>query len=249
MNQINQLPFPLEVKPLMGSQDVVFNFESGKRRSGMEFLASDLIKEIHAGIIKTLILSTIFLFISSRSFSQAKTESLNYEIVVLGMKIGTMMAQKITEKDSLQYKVDSQVKFWFFGNVELKFNTLTHFSGGNLIKARSSSKTNRGDFSSKIDWKGYYYAVDASSYEYENKKPLKGPLVWSSTKLFFHEPSDREIFLSEVYGVTGPIKKIGPGAYEITVDGNPNRYFYTNGKLEKIILENPIKNYQVRLVK
>ena len=191
----------------------------------------------------------LILFVSQHGFSQAKTESAKYEIVVLGMKIGTMVAQKLSHSDSLLYKVDSQVKFWFFGNVELKFNTRSHFLGGKLVKARSDSKTNRGDFSSKIDWKGTHYAVNAASYEYENEKPLKGPFAWSSAKMFFHEPTDREIFLSEVYGVTGPIKKIGPGAYEITVDGNTNRYYYQGGKLEKIILENAIKNYQVRLIK
>lgn len=191
----------------------------------------------------------MILFIYQQGFSQVKNESSKYEIVVLGMKIGTMEAQKVNHLDSLLYKVDSQVKFWFFGNVELKFNTRTHFLGGKLVKARSDSKTNRGNFSSKIDWKGTHYAVNAASYEYENEKPLKGPFAWSSAKMFFHEPSDREIFLSEVYGVTGPIKKIGPGAYEITVDGNTNRYYYKEGKLEKIILENAIKNYQVRLIK
>jgi hypothetical protein len=187
-------------------------------------------------------------FLSQNLFSQSNQQSANYEIVVLGMRIGTMKAQKINQLDSVIYKVDSQVKFWFFGNVELKFNTRSHFLAGKLVKARSDSKTNRGDFASRIDWKGTHYAVNAESYEYENGKPLKGPLIWSSTKMFFHEPTDREVFLSEVYGVTGPIKKIGPGAYEITVDGNTNRYYYEGGKLEKIVLENPIKNYQVRLI-
>lgn len=197
---------------------------------------------------RIIVILGLLLSLSHLGFSQT-AESAKYEIVVLGMKIGTMTAQKLNQSDSLLYKVDSQVKFWFFGNVELKFNTRSHFLGGKLVKARSDSKTNRGDFSSKIDWKGSHYAVNAASYEYENAKPLKGPLAWSSTKMFFHEPSDKEVFLSEVYGVTGPIKKIGPGAYEITVDGNTNRYYYVGGKLEKIVLENAIKNYQVRLIK
>lgn len=205
-------------------------------------------EEAAAKIKKITVTVGLMLFLFQPGFAQT-TESAKYEIIVLGMKIGTMVAQKVNHSDSLLYKVDSQVKFWFFGNVELKFNTRAHFLSGKLVKARSDSKTNRGDFSSKIDWKGTYYAVDAASYEYENAKPLKGPLAWSSTKMFFHEPTDRDVFLSEVYGVTGPIKKIGPGAYEITVDGNTNRYYYVGGKLEKIILENAIKNYQVRLIK
>jgi len=207
-----------------------------------------MMEEAVANMRRITVILGLLLSLSHLGFSQT-TESAKYEIVVLGMKIGTMTAQKLNQSDSLLYKVDSQVKFWFFGNVELKFNTRSHFLGGKLVKARSDSKTNRGDFSSKIDWKGNHYAVNAASYEYQNAKPLKGPLTWSSTKMFFHEPSDKEIFLSEVYGVTGPIKKIGPGAYEITVDGNTNRYYYVGGKLEKIVLENAIKNYQVRLIK
>ncbi len=202
-----------------------------------------------SGYLKVSALVCVFLLLTVRAMSQTKTESLNYEIVVLGVKIGTMMAQKVTLPDSLFYQVDSQVKFWFFGKVELKFNTKTHFLGGKLVKSRSDSKTNRGNFSSKVDWKGTHYAVNATSYEYENQKPLQGPLAWSSAKLLFHEPTEKELFLSEVYGVTGPIKKIGPGTYEITVNGNTNEYYYTAGRLEKIVIENSIKNYQVRLVK
>jgi hypothetical protein len=197
---------------------------------------------------KIFIASMLLLAFSFNSHSQTKKESLNYEIVVLGMKIGTMKAQKVNASDSLLYQVDSQVKFWFFGTVELQFKTRTHYLNGKLVKARSDSKTNRGNFSSRVDWKGTYYAVDAASYEYENKKPLKGPLGWSSTRIFFHEPADGDVFLSEVYGVTGPIRKVGPGSYEITVNGNTNRYYYSGGKLEKIVVENAIKNYQVRLV-
>jgi hypothetical protein len=191
----------------------------------------------------------IFLGLSTSCFSQAKSEIKNYEIVILGMKVGNMVANKVSDSDSLLYKVDSQVKFWFFGTVELKFKTISHFIGGKLIKARSDSKTNRGDFSSKIDWNGNSYSVKALSYEYENSKPLKGPLSWCSTKMFFHEPTDKELFVSEVYGVSGSIKKIENGVYELELDGKRNRYYYQSGVLEKIVIENPIKNYQVRLVK
>jgi hypothetical protein len=57
------------------------------------------------------------------------------------------------------------------------------------------------------------------------------------------------VFLSEVYGVSAPIKKISPGVYEIEVEGNTNQYHYQAGKLEKIVVESPIKNYKVMRVK
>lgn len=181
--------------------------------------------------------------------AQSTKETAAFEIVVLGLKIGSLTAQKTSDADSLVYSVDSRVKFWFFGDVDLKFLTRSHFKGGKILKTYSESKTNRGFFDSKVNWTGAQYQVDSKSYKYANRTSLKGPLSWCSTKLFFHEPSGQELFLSEVYGVSSPIKKISPSVYEIEVEGNTNQYHYKSGKLVKIVVESPIKNYQVRRVK
>jgi len=192
----------------------------------------------------------IFLWMAvSLGYAQTSKETASFEIVVLGLKIGTLTAQKTSGADSLLYSVDSRVKFWFFGDVDLKFLTRSHFKGGKILKTFSESKTNRGFFDSKVNWTGAQYQVDSKSYKYANRTSLKGPLSWCSSKLFFHEPSGQELFLSEVYGVSAPIKKIGPSVYEIEVEGNTNQYHYKSGKLEKIVVESPIKNYQVRRVK
>ena len=192
----------------------------------------------------------IFLWMPvSLGYAQATKETASFEIVVLGLKIGSLTAQKTATSDSLLYSVDSRVKFWFFGDVDLKFLTRSHFKGGKILKTYSESKTNRGYFDSKVNWTGAQYQVDSKSYKYANRTPLKGPVLWCSSKLFFQEPSGQEVFLSEVYGVTAPIKKIGAGVYEIEVEGNTNQYHYKGGKLEKIVVESPIKNYKVVRVK
>jgi len=185
----------------------------------------------------------------SVGYAQATKETASFEIVVLGLKIGNLTAQKTAGADSVRYSVDSRVKFWFFGDVDLQFLTRSHFKGGKILKTYSESKTNRGNFDSKVNWAGTQYQVDAKSYKYANRAPLKGPVTWCSSKLFFQEPSGNEVFLSEVYGVSSPIKKIGAGVYEIEVEGNTNQYHYKAGKLEKIVVESPIKDYQVRRVK
>ncbi|MEY3649295.1 MAG: hypothetical protein RLZ13_2180 [Bacteroidota bacterium] len=185
----------------------------------------------------------------SLGYAQATKETASFEIVVLGLKIGNLTAQKTAGADSVRYSVDSRVKFWFFGDVDLQFLTRSHFKGGKILKTYSESKTNRGVFDSKVNWTGALYQVDAKSYKYANRTSLKGPLSWCSTKLFFQEPSGQELFLSEVYGISAPIKKISPGVYEIEVEGNTNQYHYKGGKLEKIVVESPIKDYQVRRVK
>ena len=192
----------------------------------------------------------IFLWMGvSLGHAQTTKETASFEIVVLGLKIGTLTAQKTGGADSLLYSVDSRVKFWFFGDVDLKFLTRSHFKGGKILKTLSESKTNRGFFDSKVNWTGAQYQVDSKSYKYANRTSLKGPLTWCSSKLFFQEPSGNEVFLSEVYGVSAPIKKISAGVYEIEVEGNTNQYHYKGGKLEKIVVESPIKNYKVMRVK
>ncbi len=192
----------------------------------------------------------VFLWMGiSLGHAQTTKETASFEIVVLGIKIGSLTAQKTAGADSLLYSVDSRVKFWFFGDVDLKFLTRSHFKAGKVLKTYSESKTNRGFFDSKVNWTGAQYQVDSKSYKYANRAPLKGPLLWCSSKLFFQEPSGNELFLSEVYGVSAQIKKISAGVYEIEVEGNTNQYHYKNGKLEKIVVESPIKDYKVVRVK
>jgi hypothetical protein len=199
--------------------------------------------------LKSVSLLVLLWMSVSLGYAQATKETASYEIVVLGLKIGDLTAQKTGAGDSVRYTVDSRVKFWFFGDVDLQFLTRSHFKGGKILKTYSESKTNRGNFDSKVNWTGTQYQVDAKSYKYANRTSLKGPLSWSSTKLFFQEPSGQELFLSEVYGVSAPIKKIKTGVYEIEVEGNTNQYHYQGGKLVKIVVESPIKDYQVRRVK
>ncbi len=196
----------------------------------------------------TPILFLLLYFFSLEGFAQQQTETARFEIVVLGIQIGQMTAQKVSFKDSIAYKVDSQVSFWLFGDVDLRLNNRAHLVGGKITKAYSDSKTNRGNFTSKIIWNGSQYIVDATSYKYSNKSPFPGPHSWCSTKMFFHEPSGNEMFLSEVYGKASPIKKIGAGIYEIILNGNTTEYHYHAGKLEKIVVESTIKDYQVRRI-
>ena len=164
-----------------------------------------------------------------------------------GIKNWEAQSIKTAGLDTIQYSVESEVKFWFFGDVELQFLTRSSFKQGMVSRTYSHSKTNRGNFVSKVNWKDNAYQVNANSYKYTNKKAVSGPLSWCSSKLFFQEPTGQEIFISEVYGVTAPIRKTGPGEYTVSVEGNTNRYYYRQGKLVKIVVDNPIKNYQVRL--
>mgnify|MGYP003661674951 CR=1 FL=1 len=42
------------------------------------------------------------------------------------------------------------------------------------------------------------------------------------------------------------VREIEKGVYEIDVNGNMNRFYYEGGILEKVVLENNIKNYSIK---
>ncbi len=199
---------------------------------------------------KQVLFLAFFLFLLPvfSGFSQAKTETIRFEIQVLGLKIGDMTAEKYQTGDTLNYLAKSKVKFWFFGSVDVDIFTHSKYVGGYLVKSESESHTNRGDFASSILWDGKQYLVDAASYKFENKKPVTSKVQWCSTRTFFEELQGDKIFLSEVYGLTTTVEKTGAGQYSTVINGNENQYTYVGGKLQKVVLENPIKNFQYKRV-
>ena len=183
------------------------------------------------------------------SLAKEKTESIKFEIQVLGLKIGDLNVSKYQIGDTTHYIAESQVKFWFFGSVNLDINTHSKYVKGYLVKSHSRSNTNRGNFASTIRWDGKKYLVDATSYKFENQEPIYGLVEWSSNRMFFEELPDGKRFLSEVYGLTTTVKRLRPNVYQTIFLGNENQYFYQFGKLQSVEIENSIKNFNYKRIK
>lgn len=182
------------------------------------------------------------------TYGQEKPQKIQFEILVLGLKIGDLNVTKYQVGDTLHYLAESKVQFWLFGNVNVEMFTHSKYVDGYFIKSISRSNTNRGNFSSSIHWDGKKYLVDANSYKFENQEPVVGLVEWTPSRMFFEELQEGKKFLSEVYGLTTTVKKLDPNIYETTIAGNENQYFYQFGKLQKVVLENPIKNFQYKRV-
>lgn len=202
-----------------------------------------------AAVSKKLILLVLALvFVLGDGFAQNQSNERNYEITVLGFKIGEMTANRSKSSDSTLYKVKSNVSFWFFGKVNVDFRLDSRFANNQVVWTRSFSKSNKGDFQSEVKWNGRHYEVDASTYKFENSKPIYDLITLSSVMLFFHEPKANQDFLGEVFGLVSKVKKISTNVYEVTINGNTNRYYYENGIMVKAEMQSPIKNYLIKLV-
>lgn len=197
---------------------------------------------------KLLLFLLIFAFTSKIGFGQSMVKERKYEITVLGFNIGEMTANRFTSRDTTIYEVTSEVSFWFFGKVNVEFNVDSRINNKQIVWTRSFSSSNKGDFQSEVKWNGRFYDVDAMTYKFENEKPIEDPLYLSSVMLFFHEPKGGEDFLGEVFGLVSKVKKIENNGYEVTINGNTNRYYYKSGVMVKAEMESPIKNYLIKLV-
>ncbi|MFC5623499.1 DUF6134 family protein [Algoriphagus winogradskyi] len=177
-------------------------------------------------------------------FSQTKTNT--YDIVLAGFTIGTMKADKTTSATGEDYQIHSNVEFWFFGKIHVEFLQKAHYANGQLMNATTNSDSNRGDFLTTISWNKDHYDVDANSYKFHNEEAINQVIKGSTARLYFHEPKPGDVLISENFGMLTKVREIEKGVYEIDVNGSMNRFYYEGGVLQKVVLENNIKNYSIK---
>lgn len=172
-------------------------------------------------------------------------EVANFDISVAGISIGEMNATKTKMGDETKYQINSLVSFWFFGKISVDYRSNTIYKNKQLFSAISTTNSKRGDFSSSVEWNKDHYKVNAKTYKFENNNPIKKPFFFSSAMLFFEEPKMIKEFIAENFGLPSPVRK-EKDYYEVDVNGNKNRYYYIDGKLDKAIIYNPVKNYMIK---
>lgn len=180
---------------------------------------------------------------------QAQSTVQKFEILVAGFKIGDVIAEEVKKGETTEYHVNSKASFWFFGKIEVGFTVRNVYQKELLIDCKTNSRTNRGDFQSTIIWKSDHYDVNAATYKFENNKPIPNPIYHSSGKFYFHEPKDGDRMISESYGLVSRVTEKSDGVYEVDINGNKNQYHFVGGKLDKIVVHHPVKNFVVQRLK
>ncbi|WP_092789632.1 DUF6134 family protein [Algoriphagus hitonicola] len=180
--------------------------------------------------------------------AQSQIKTGKYEIRVAGFKIGDMEA-KLTQSGLQQsLLIQSDVSFWFFGKIYLNHEINCQYRDDQLILSQVTSESNKGDFFSKIEWNENHYKVDAKTYEYENNKSIAQIIEGSTAKFYFEKPNDGDFIVSETFGLLSKVEEIENDVFEIEINGNRNRFYYTGQELTKVVVQNPIKNYVIQKV-
>ncbi|WP_339924006.1 DUF6134 family protein [uncultured Cyclobacterium sp.] len=187
---------------------------------------------------------TILVFFSTPTLKAQ--DKIDFDITLAGFTIGEMKANKVIKGDSTIYLLESKVSFWLFGTINVDYYTEVKYHKGVFISSIVSSQTNRGDFISKIWLEGDQYKIDANGYKYENSGTINEPIYHSAVRLFFEEPAGVEVMIAENLGKFSEIRAHGDGIYTTHIEGDQNKYYYQDGKMLKVSMHNPIKNYEVR---
>lgn len=180
---------------------------------------------------------------------RAQSSIQKFEILVAGFKIGQVTAEEIKEGEMTEYHINSKASFWFFGKIEVGFTVRNVYQKELLINSKTNSNTNRGDYQSTIIWKSDHYDVKAATYKFENTEPIPNPIYHSSGKFYFHEPKDGDRMISETYGLVSRVTEKSDGIYEVKINGYLNQYHFVDGKMDKIVVHHPVKNFVVQRVK
>lgn len=184
----------------------------------------------------------VFILFSHHAQSQ---DIVKYDVSIAGISIGEMVAKRESRGGDIHYELKSNVSFWFFGKINLDYLTKAIYKEKKLIKANVLSTTNRGNFASDIEWRDNHYKIKSTNYKYELDTVVHRPFQYSAAVFYFEEPVIAKEFIAEAFGLPAPIKKV-KDYYEVKVNGNTNRFYYVDGKLEKAVMEFPIKNYVIK---
>ncbi|MCP9764570.1 DUF6134 family protein [Lacihabitans soyangensis] len=190
------------------------------------------------------------LIISSSVYCQNTTEIKKYAIEVAGIKVGEMHATKQSlGKGLVKYHVKSDVKVnLLVYTLKIKYEVISQFDKNGLVYSEAKVNSNKGDFFTTTLLKNGIYEVKSKQEKKEFEKTISSDITWSSSRLFFDEPTNNQKFYAEYYALFNNVKKNKDGTFTCQIENNIDKYVYENQKLVRVIKKNPIKNIELRFI-
>ncbi len=165
-------------------------------------------------------------------FQTSLAETITFDIILFGNKIGYTNLTHEIKNDSLEfYTLDtkSRAKFLFF-TIENHTRYEVVYKHGKLLSSKTTEiengKTKRW---TNVTWDGAKYTVDG----YKGKRTFTEVPVFSVVRLFFSNITSPLRLFYESEADFNELKKGElPGSWEFrSSDGNRNIYFFKNGKI------------------
>jgi hypothetical protein len=187
---------------------------------------------------KTKVIALILLFSITHV---GRSQTREYAIKVIGIKVGSITAEKHVIGENIAYllKSDVSVNFLVYKLV-VDYSVKSLISTMGLLNSEVKVISNRGNYTTLTKKSGEDYKVQSIQKGKTILKEVAKPINNTFASLFFNEPSANENVYAEFYADFIQISKKSKGKYIGELDKNIDEYHYENGELIKIIKKNPI---------
>jgi hypothetical protein len=181
--------------------------------------------------------------------AQPKEEVRKFVVSLAGIDIGEMRATR-TQLDTLtRYTLISKVSFWLFVRINVEHKIVSEYHRDVLISTVSTSKSNKGNFTSTIIKNKDHYIVKAASHKYQLDTIIRKPIRFNVARMYFDKPSGIKEILADTYGVLAPAYYTERDILITDVLGNKNKFYFQNNDLLRAIMYSTVKNYEIRRLK
>lgn len=173
-------------------------------------------------------------------------QKLQYDVILMGKKIGEMSLSKSYGEHGERYIMNSESSAKvLFVKQDSKVNFDVLYKGGSMIKSLYVSEKKDDNIITKVNKENNLYKVS-----YNNQAShVKENIVFSSILLYFKEPIGINRVFVERIGDFLPLKKTAPGEYEyLQPDGTRSIFRYSQGKLKEIELKRSMGSVYIRPV-
>ncbi|WP_077923302.1 MULTISPECIES: DUF6134 family protein [Spirosoma] len=180
----------------------------------------------------------------------AAPETHHYAIEIAGIRVGTMTATRQPQaNDRTTYTLISDVKVRLLVyTIKIYYKVINEFDGKKLMLSTVEATTNRGNYSSRTEWKGDHYDIVANQYKYDHKGTERNTIDFTTSSLYFYDPGTRNRVYSEYFGDYFMVAPGKPGQYNAQFNDREDEYIYEGGRLVRVIKHNAIKNFVMRLL-
>jgi hypothetical protein len=189
------------------------------------------------------ILLLFFTFFSLNCFSQTR----EYAVKVVGIRVGTIYATKTNIKDSISYSLASNVDVNFLVyRLKVDYKVKSLMLGGQMINSSAKVKSNRGNFRTLTKSAGKSYSVVSERHDKNVTKNFSEKIHGTFASMFFEEPKNLNRIYAEFYANFIEISKPSAKYYKGVLDENIDEFYYENGVLVKLIKKNPITDMVIK---
>lgn len=195
-------------------------------------------------MFKYLNMKALLLVLLTLSCGILQAQKIQYDVILMGKKIGNMEVVKSNGDFGERYIVQSEssAKVLFVKqDSKVSFDVL--YKSGSLVNSLYVSEKKDDNIITKVNKHNNIYKVLFNDKSHQVQEQIQ----FSSVMLYFKEPVGIQKIFVERLGNFLPIVKSGPGQYEyLQPDGTKSIYRYTQGKLKEVELKRSMGSVFIR---